>query len=170
MASRQASPEEQLAGFLAKYTPEVAAQAVAARAKMRARLPGAIEMVYDNYNALVIGYCPTERPSEVLFSLAIMPRWVTLCFFQGDLLNDPEKLLQGSGTIARHIRLASPEKLDAPAVVALMAHAQEIAVPPLDPTRPHRLVIQSISAKQRPRRPPEPKQKKPARAPRAKHE
>lgn len=148
------SPEDQLAGFLAKFTPEVAAQAREARAWMRARLPGAIEMVYDNYNALVIGYCPTERPSEAIFSIAVLPRWVSLCFLQdAGRLPDPEKLLEGSGNVSRHIKLKEPAMLDAPAVRELMAHALERAVKPLDASRPGRLVIQSVSAKQRPRRP-----------------
>ncbi len=60
MASH-ASPEKQLAGFIAKYTPEVQSVATAALAKMRARLPGAVELVYDNYNALAIALGPTER-------------------------------------------------------------------------------------------------------------
>jgi hypothetical protein len=54
----------QLAGFIAKFTPEVAAQARAILAKMRTRLPGAVELVYDNYNALAIGFGPNERASE----------------------------------------------------------------------------------------------------------
>ena len=29
--------------------------------EMRAIVPGAIELVYDNYNALVIGFGPTKR-------------------------------------------------------------------------------------------------------------
>ena len=151
MADR--SPEEQLAGFLAKYTPEIAARAEAVLARMRARLPGAVGLVYDNYNALVIGFCPTARPSSVLFSIVLYPRYVSLCFFAGDALSDPEKLLQGGGKIARHIRLEGPETLDRPAVQALMTQALELAPTPLDPAQPCRLVIQSISAKQRPRRP-----------------
>jgi len=39
------NPEMQLAGFIAKFTPEVAALAEAALAKMRARFPSAIQMV-----------------------------------------------------------------------------------------------------------------------------
>jgi hypothetical protein len=35
---------------------------------------GAIELVYDNYNALVIGYGPTERASDALIFLAVYPR------------------------------------------------------------------------------------------------
>jgi len=53
--------EAQLAGFLAKYDPEIEALAREARKRMQARLPGATELVYDNYNALAIGYGPSER-------------------------------------------------------------------------------------------------------------
>jgi hypothetical protein len=146
-------PEEQLAGFLAKFTPEIAREAEAAIAKMRARLPGAIEMVYDNYNALVVGFGPTERASEAIFSIAVFPRYFSLCFLQGTKVPDPQKLLQGSGNVARHIRLDPPETLDLPEVQAVMAAALASAEKPIDPTQPGKLVIKSISAKQRPRRP-----------------
>jgi hypothetical protein len=53
-------PPEQFAGLIAEYEPEIAALAEAALAALRARLPGAVEMVYDNYNALVIGFGPTS--------------------------------------------------------------------------------------------------------------
>ena len=56
------SSEKRLAEFIAKYTPEVAVVAHAALANMRMRLPGALELVYDNYNALAIGFGPTEEP------------------------------------------------------------------------------------------------------------
>jgi len=147
-------PETQLAGFMAKFTPEIAALAQAALAKMRARFPNAIQMVYDNYNALVIGFGPTERASEAIFSIALLPRWVCLCFLQvGPKLPDPEKLLKGTGTKARHIRLESAAVLDRPAVKALMAQALKRAAVPFDSTLRGRLMIKSVSAKQRPRRP-----------------
>jgi hypothetical protein len=154
MVTRAESPEKQLDGFLAKYLPEIAAQARAVRAKMRKRLPGAIEMVYDNYNWLVIGYSPNERPSDAIFSIAIAPRWVTFCFLQGAGLPDPDKLLKGSGRIVRHVRLESPKDLDRPAMQALIAAALEDARAPINNKSPRRLMIKSISAKQRPRRPP----------------
>lgn len=153
-ATRAESPEEQLAGFLAKYLPEIAAEARAVRARMRKRLPGAMEMVYDNYNWLVIGYSPNERPSDAIFSIAIAPRWVTLCFLQGAGLPDPDKLLQGSGRIVRHVRLERAKDLDRPAMQALIAAAVEDARTPFNSKGPRRLIIKSISAKQRPRRPP----------------
>jgi len=50
---------------------------------MRARLPGAVELVYDNHNALAIGFGPTERASDAVFSIALFPRWVSLFFLRG---------------------------------------------------------------------------------------
>jgi hypothetical protein len=146
------SPERQLAAFLAKYTPETAAQAEAALAKMRARLPGAVEMVYDNYNALVIGFGAADRPREAVFSIAVYPDHVTLCFLWGVGLFDPGKLLRGGGTQVRHIRLDGPETLDEAPVRALMAEAIARSAKPFDDTQPNRMVIRAVAAKQRPRR------------------
>jgi hypothetical protein len=148
------SPEEQLAGFLAKYTPERVAETEEVLAKMRARFPHAIQMVYDNYNALVVGFGPTERPSEAIFSVAVFPDHVSLCLLQGAKqdLSDPHGLLRGGGTTVRHIRLQSADTLDEPAVRDLMDQSLERAEVPFSPETPGKLVIRSISAKQRPRR------------------
>jgi hypothetical protein len=151
--SKDASPAAQIASFLAKYTPELAAAAKTTRAKMQQRVPGGVEFVYDNYNALVFGYGPTERPSEAVLSLAIMPRWVTLCFLQGARLADPKKLLRGDGSTVRNIRLTSPADLDDPDVDGLVSAAIAAASPGFPGGAEPRTIIKSISAKQRPRRP-----------------
>lgn len=147
------SPEAQLAGFLDKYTPEVAALARELRAALQSRLQGAMELVYDNYNALVIGYGPSEKSTEAVFSLAVYPRWVTLFFLQGAGLADPSGLLQGTGTTVRSLILNSAADLDRPGVKKLMAEALKSAPCPIDKRGPGGLVIKSVSAKQRPRRP-----------------
>ena len=147
------TPAQQLGSFLAKFEPRVAASARAALARLRKRLPGAIEMVYDNYNALAIGFGPSDKASEAIFSIAVYPRWVSLFFLQGAKLPDPDKVLQGSGTRVRHIVLTEPLVLEKPAVKRLMSLALASAKKPLDPKQRRRLIIESISAKQRPRRP-----------------
>lgn len=140
--------EKQLATFLARYSREVTDVAVAARAKMQARLPRAFELVYDNYNALVIGYGTTERASDAIFSLALYPRYVTLFFLHGVKLKDPRKILKGSGKVVRHVRLASADDLDKAEIRELMDEALEGVEFPEQGT----LIIKSISAKQRPRK------------------
>ena len=156
------NPADQLASFLAKFTPEIASLAETILAKMRRRYPTALELVYDNYNALAIGFCPTQRTSEAIFSIAVYPKWVSLFFLQANRgLPDPENLLQGSGNIARHIRLPKAATLDEPAVKALMLEAAARAIVPFDPNGAHQLIIKSVSAKQRPRRPAENAQETP---------
>ena len=147
---KEASPAARLATFIAKFSPEVAKVARAALAKMRKRLPGAVELVYDNYNALAIGFGPSERTSEIVFSIALYPRWVSLFFAEGARLKDPDRRLQGSGNQVRHVVLTDPKVLDEPAVKRLMTQALKKAGPI---SGPRRLVIKSVSAKQRPRRP-----------------
>ena len=142
--------QAQLTTFIARYTPEVGRLAKAALKKMRARLPGAVELVYDNYNALAIGYSSTERTSDVLFSLAVYARGVNLYFMYGRSLPDPHKLLQGSGSQGAFVRLDDVSVLDEPRVKALIAAAVKQAQPL--PVRGGYTIVKSISAKQRPRR------------------
>lgn len=150
---RAADPEQQLAGFLAKYSPEVSNFAEAVRLRLRKLYPTALELVYDNYNALAIGYAPSERASEAIFSIALYPKWVSFFFLQARGLSDPGCLLKGSGTVCKHIVLNTPQDLNDPAIKDLMQQAIEIAKAPFLEKGEHRLVIKSVSATQRPRRP-----------------
>jgi len=146
------TPEVLLASFIAKFSLESATLIRAVRRKMRARLPNAIEMVYDNYNFLVIGYSPTQRPLDAIFSIAAQARRITLFFLQGADVPDPRGLLRGTGKVVRGMRLAGAATLDRPEVRSLMKAALERARTPMDPTTAHRLVIRAVSTKQRPRR------------------
>ena len=100
-----ASPAAQLAGFIDKYDPTVAKLARAARAAMKKRLPTALELVYDNYQFLAIGYSATERASDCVVSLAVSPKGVALSFYYGASLPDPDGVLLGSGNQNRFVRL-----------------------------------------------------------------
>jgi hypothetical protein len=145
------SAARQLAGFLARFNPPIAKLARAARTRLRKRLPGAIEMVYDNYNALVVGYSPTERPSDAILSIVIFPKKVSVCFVQGKQLPDPQRVLLGDGNQVRFITLDEGAAiLDTPAIRALVSEAIAFGETPF--AGRGRLVIRSISKKQRPRR------------------
>jgi hypothetical protein len=147
------TPRRQLDVLLDRYTDEVAAAMRKALRHLRRRLPGTTELVYDNYNALAVGFGPGNRASEVVVSIAAYPRWVTLFFLQGAGLPDPRKLLKGSGTRVRHIVLTSPEVLASADVDALLGAALRSAKVAIDPARKPALIIKSVSARQRPRRP-----------------
>ena len=145
--------EAQLDGFIDKYTPDMAALTRALFARMKARLPGAAILVYDNYNALAIGFAAGERVKDVVLSLAVYPRWVSLFFMQGRWLADPDGLLKGEGNMVRHIPAITEASFDDPRIEALIEAALDQAQLPIDPSAEPLLVIKSISAKQRPRRP-----------------
>ena len=152
-AVEESQADQQLASFIAKFSPEIAALAQSILAAMRKRYPTAIELVYDNYNALAIGFGPNEKASQAIFSIAVFPRWVSLFFLQGAGLPDPDRILQGSGNVAKHIRLPSAGTLNELSVKNLMGEATKRAAIPFAPRGTSRLIIKSISAKQRPRRP-----------------
>src|SRR4051812_33121403 len=146
------SSVKQLATMLGKFVPETARLIRECRAEVRKLLPTAIELVYDNYNFFVLGYCTTERPSSCIVSLAAAANGVSLSFYHGASLRDPSHLLQGSGKQNRFIRLPNVETLRDPAVLALIRAATALAKPPLAVSGRGRTVMQSVSAKQRPRR------------------
>ena len=147
------TPQQQLDTFLDRFTPDMAKLARAAIKRMQQRLPGAHRLIYDNFNALVVGFGPTERASEALFSLAIYPRWINLFFLDGARLKDPKKKLKGAGSQVRHIRLTDVALIDDRDISALMDAEIKLATVPLDPKQKSRLIIKAIAPKQRPRRP-----------------
>ena len=147
------SAEAQLRSFIGKFEPKNQALIRSVRNALRKRLPSANELVYDNYNFFVIGYSSTKRPSDSIVSLAAGANGVGLSFpYSGATLPDPQKLLLGSGTQNRFIRLESVKVLARPEVQALIAAAIARAKAPLATSGRGKLVIRSISAKQRPRR------------------
>ncbi|MGO8997362.1 MAG: hypothetical protein ACLQVI_28940 [Polyangiaceae bacterium] len=150
------TPKEQLDVFLDRFTPDVAKLARGALARMRKLTPGALELVYDNYNALAIGFSPTQRASDGIFSIAVFPRHPSLFFLQGAKLPDPAKRLRGSGNVVRHIVIEGLELFDEPAVCKLIEVAlarAKVRLPPVAKKQPRQVIIKSVSAKQRPRRP-----------------
>ena len=152
LSAATSSPSQQLAGFIAKFDPKIAKHIRACRAEMRGLLPTAIELVYDNYNFFVIGYGPTERPSEAILSIAADANGVGLAFLWGATLPDPKKLLQGSGKQNRFIRLPTLALLKSPDVLKLINAAVAQSKVPFPKKGGGYLVIKSVSAKQRPRR------------------
>jgi len=134
-----AAPAAQLERFLSEFEPVIVERARTVLERLRALVPG--------------GFSASERPSEAVLSIAIFPRKVVLCFLQGVSLPDPDHLLRGGGNQVRSLELTTPQVLERPAVRLLVREALMRSVVEFDPSLPNRLVIRSISAKRRPRRP-----------------
>ncbi|HEY1614757.1 MAG TPA: hypothetical protein VGF97_13810 [Rhizomicrobium sp.] len=150
------SAESQLAGYFTKYKPAMAKLGRALRAKLRARLPGLFEIVYfyENQNALVIAYSPTERGYEGVCTISLTPDAVKLGFGKGAELKkaDPNKLLQGSGKTARFVVLHAAADFDRPDIEALISAAVTLDKLHLDPNTKGAMITKAESQKQRARR------------------
>lgn len=150
--SRPTDVEKQVKGFIDKFDPQHQKLIRAFRKALRKFLPTAHEIIYDNYNFFVIGYSSTERPSDSILSIAAGANGVGLCFIHGAKLPDPNGILLGSGNQTRFIRLDFPDVLTRPEVQDLIAAAISHAKTPLAESGKRRVIIRSVSAKQRPRR------------------
>jgi hypothetical protein len=76
--------------------------------------PKANELIYDNYNALAIGWSPTDRMGHIFCSVAAYRAGKNLHFgfYWGSQIADPKKMLLGEGNQYRYIRVA--DKKDFP--------------------------------------------------------
>lgn len=145
--------ESRIRGFIDRFTPEIAERAHACRAAIRTRLPTAIELVYDNYQALALAYASSERQKDCVLSIAVYARVVRLFFYHGVTLPDPDGRLSGAGNQVRSLLLDGPATLEEPAVEALIAAALLQAERSMPEEGPGMSIIKSVSPNQRPRRP-----------------
>jgi hypothetical protein len=146
------SPSSQLNAFIKCYSSDMARAFKLARKKMRALIPRGYELVYDNYNGLGIGYGPNERSPGAVVSIVAYPRWITLFFLYGARLDDPKRLLEGSGSRVRSIRLKSPNDLDDLAIQLLIWQALSPYIEAFNQCSKLSLTIKAIAKKRLPRR------------------
>jgi hypothetical protein len=150
-----ASDPARIAKAIAKFDPANGREIRAVRAALRKRFPTAYELVYDNYNFFVIGYCATERPSSCVVSLVADANGVALSFYRGAGVPDPKHVLEGSGKQNRFIRLPNgADELARPEVAGVIDAAEALAPHAMRGTGRIVSIVRSVSAKQRPRRKP----------------
>lgn len=65
--------------------------------------PDSNELIYDNYNALAIGFGLSDRAGDVYCSIAIYSKYSNFGFLRGTEIADPKKILKGGGSLYRYI-------------------------------------------------------------------
>ena len=143
---------ERLDTFMDRYTPAIARNGREALGKLRAQLPGSVELVADNYTGLTIGFGPTKQVGDAVISLTFAPRFIALAFLHAMELPDPDGLFKGAPTQVRTFKLSKTRTLDDDNVQDMIARAV-MARGGWDPHRHSQMVIKSVSPKQMPRRP-----------------
>jgi hypothetical protein len=87
--------------------------------------PKANELIYDNYNALAIGWSPTEKMGHIFCSVAAYRSGKNLHFgfYWGSQINDPKKMLLGEGNQYRYLLITKKEDLPKTYVKQLLKEA-----------------------------------------------
>jgi hypothetical protein len=147
---RQPTPNAQFSAFLSRFSPGIVALVKRCLLKLRRAFPGSYQLVYDYSNSLVVAFGMSERGYEAIVAIAIFPRWVRLYFDKS--LPDPKGLLEGSGAKVRSVTLKAPSDLDHKDIQALIKTAIKHSGVTFPRTRSTRMVIKSVSKKNRPKR------------------
>lgn len=147
------TPESILESFFARFAAADQKLIHSIRSALRKRLPTANELAYDYTSHVVISYSPSERGIEGVVAFDARPGDMRLYFHKGPQMDDPKKLLQGSGKQTRFVTLASASDLKQADIAAFFAAAIELADVPLPAKGKGRLVIQSDGTKKRARKP-----------------
>lgn len=148
------SAEAQLRALIDRFAPEHLRLIAAARRSLQKRLPTAHEVVYEYRAWFVISYSPSEHGYEGVLAIRGDADGVKLYFNRGKELPDPEKLLRGSGSLARSIDLEGTSTLARPAVARLIEEAIAHSRVPFASAGRGPLVVRSASTKRRQQRRP----------------
>lgn len=121
---KMAAPDtKDLLTFLEAYPVESRSIALELRDFVWGLYPNCNELIYDNYNFLAFGWGPTDRMSDIFCSIAVGTRGVMFGFMHGVDLDDPDKLLGGSGNQFRSLRVPDIETFPRAYVKTLLGQA-----------------------------------------------
>ena len=107
--------------LLALYSPEVRSLALETRTFLLELIPGAMEIV--DTKSRLIGYGFGTGYKDMVCSLIPNKAGITLGIAWATELPDPQKILEGTGKVHRHIKLKTKSDLKTPAVKALLKAA-----------------------------------------------
>ncbi|WP_428329543.1 hypothetical protein [Mucilaginibacter sp.] len=140
--------------FIIPYPDSVKIAALWLRSFIWDLYPQANELIYDNYNAVAVGWSPTDKAGDVFCSIAIFNTHVNFGFNRGVEIPDPQKILLGNGSLYRHIRVKDREDFPEEYMKQLMLAAYENSLSRLKPVKKEimgQTIVKSISpVKKRP--------------------
>jgi len=120
-------PPKELLEYLAAYDEPVRTLALATRNVVLKEMAPCLESVVDAYNAVALGYGPTECLRDMVCHIAVYPEHVNIGLNRGSEIDAPPSLLEGSGRRTRHITIRTTVELKNPAVKTCLRTARELA-------------------------------------------
>ncbi len=150
---RKKIPKE-LQQFLKAYSKERAEDFLQLRDIAWSLCPNASEIIYDNYNALAIGWTLTSRLSHSICSIALMrgKENIHFGFWWGNIIKDPDGLLLGKGNQYRYIQVPDIDQFPKQAIKKMIAQTHSYVlscIGPKDELIKGQSIIKSVSDKKR---------------------
>lgn len=117
--------------------------------------PKANELIYDNYNAVAIGWSPTDKVGHIICSIAVgrTSKNIHFGFYWGIELADPDKILLGNGKQYRYLLVTDKNIFPKAYIRKLVKEAYANALSKVKDEKQivHRLtIVKSVSQKKRP--------------------
>lgn len=113
-----------LVKFLKPFNKEIQDMALWLREFIWDLYPNANELIYDNYNAVAVGWSPTEKVGHTFCSIAVgSNKYVHFGFYWGSKIADPEKKLLGNGNQYRYITVNNKDDFPKTYIKKLMKEA-----------------------------------------------
>ncbi len=104
--------------FLSQYNEEVFTRALKLRELLLSSLPGITEQL--DLPAKMIAYCYWQRYVDMVCTIIPSKKGVKLGFYKGKELQDPGKLMEGTGKISRYVQIRSGKEIKSPELKKLI--------------------------------------------------
>lgn len=112
------------------------------RNNILALYPASNELIYKTH-ALTTVFSPSPKLGDAFCHIPIYSKHFNLGFNKGNLLEDPDQLLQGTGKLIRHIPIQSKAGFQNIKVQSLIQAAINFSLEDMD--KPSKIIGQSIS-------------------------
>ena len=143
---------DDLLNFLIPFPAKVQENALWLREFVWGLYPQSNELIYDNYNALAIGFAASDRAGDAFCHIAVYSSYVNFGFNWGSKLSDPKKILIGSGKQSRHITIKDKKDFPKSYIKKLLKEAYQNSLKELKDGKQilkGKTLVKSISDKKR---------------------
>jgi hypothetical protein len=123
--------------FLTPFSNEIQELALWLREFVWDLYPGANELIYDNYNALALGWSLSDKLGDTFCSIAVWGnKYVHFGFYWGSKIADPEKKLLGNGNQYRYIKVKTRDDFPKTYIKKLLKEAYAYSLAKKKPAAP----------------------------------
>jgi hypothetical protein len=141
--------------FLKPFPDDVRKRALGLRKFIWTLYPDANELIYDNYNAVAVGWSPTDRVSDTFCSIAVgrTSYNLHLGFYWGSKIDDPKGILLGEGNQYRYLLIHTTSDLPVRYATQLIRNAYSYSLSKMKnrgPVPQGATITKSISPSKRP--------------------